>query len=68
MMVELRMTKREMGMKMRIMCRIQADMTNQGYTLPDWIGKTMYWCYYTLDRNLYLPYWVWQIDTDRKFS
>ena len=37
---------------MRTMWRIRADMRNQGYDLPDWVGKTLYWCYYTLDRRL----------------
>ena len=39
---------------MRTMWRIRADMRNQGYDLPDWVGKTSYWCYYVLDRDLYL--------------
>jgi len=27
------------GMKMRTMWRIQADMRNKGYDLPDWVGR-----------------------------
>jgi hypothetical protein len=42
-MLELWMKKRERcGMQMRTMWKIEADMTNQGYDLPDWIGKTSY--------------------------
>jgi hypothetical protein len=55
MMVELWMRNREMGMKMRTMWRIRADMRNQGYNLPDWVGKTLYLYDYRLDRNSYLP-------------
>ena len=42
MMVELWTRKREIGMKLRTMWRIRADMRNQGYNLPDWVGKTSY--------------------------
>jgi hypothetical protein len=35
---------------------IRADMTNQGYDLPAWVGKTLYPCNYTLDQDSYLPY------------
>jgi len=36
--------------------------------LPDWVGKTSYRCYYTPDRDSYLPYWGWSIDSHKKFS
>jgi len=35
---------------------ILADMTNQGYDFPDWVGKTTYWRKYTVDWDMYLPY------------
>jgi len=41
------------------MWRIRADMSNQGYDLPDLVGKSSYWYYYMLDRDLYLPYQGW---------
>jgi len=44
MMVELWTRKREMGMKLRTMWRIQADMRKQGYNLPDCVGKRSYRC------------------------
>ena len=28
---------------MRKMWRIRADMRNQRFELPDWVGKTSYW-------------------------
>jgi len=37
---------------MRTMWRIQADMRNQGYDLPDWVGKTSYRCYYKAGSGL----------------
>jgi len=40
MMVELWMRKKEMGMMMRRIWRIRADLRNQEYDLPDWVGKT----------------------------
>ena len=40
--VELWTRKREMGMKMRIIWRIRVDMRNQGYDMPDRVGKTSY--------------------------
>ena len=46
-------------MTMRPMWRIPADMRNQGYDLPDWVGKTLYRCNYTTDRDSYLPYRGW---------
>jgi len=46
-------------MKIRTMWRTQADMRNQGYDLPDWVGKTSYQCNYMLDQDSYLPYWGW---------
>jgi len=42
-------------------------MRNQGYDLPDWVGKTSYRCYYTPDRDSYLPYRGWSIDSHTKF-
>jgi len=36
---------------MRTMWRIQGDMGNQGYDLPDWVGKTSYQSNYTPDRD-----------------
>jgi hypothetical protein len=36
---------------MRTMCRIHADMRNQGYDLPDWVGNTSYQYNYTLDQD-----------------
>ena len=44
---------------MRMMWRIQADMGNQGYDLPDSVGETSYQCHYLPDRDLYLPYRGW---------
>ena len=41
---------------MKTMWRIQADMRNQGYDLPDWVGKITYQCNYTPDRDSYLPF------------
>jgi len=29
---------------MGAICRIRADMRNQGYDMPDWVGKTSYQC------------------------
>jgi len=43
-------------------------MRNQGYDLPDWVGKTSYRCDYTPDRDSYLPYRGWSIDSHPKFS
>jgi len=44
---------------MRMLWRIRADMRNQGYDLPDWVGKTLYRCIDTADRDSYLPYPGW---------
>jgi len=44
---------------MRIMWRIQVDMRNQGYDLPDWVGKTSYQCNCMPDRDSYLLYRGW---------
>jgi len=55
-------------MKMRTMWRIRADIRNQGYNLPDWVGKTSYRCNYTPDRDSYLPYRGWHLDSHTKFS
>jgi hypothetical protein len=43
--------------------RIRADMRNPGYDLPDWVGKTSYRYIYTADRDSYLPYRGWSIDS-----
>jgi len=67
MMVEIWTRQREMVMMMRTMWRIQADMRNQGYDLPDWVGKTSYQCNYTPHWDLYLPYRGWSIDSYTKF-
>jgi len=48
--------------------RIRADMRNDGYDLPDWVGKTSYQCYFAPDRDWYLPYRGWSIDSHTKFS
>jgi len=44
------------GLKMVTIWRIRADMRNQGYNMPGWVGKTSYQCNSTPDRDLYLPY------------
>ena len=31
-------------MQLGTMWRIQADIRNQGYDLPDWVGETSYQC------------------------
>jgi len=56
MIVELGMRKREMGMTMKMIWRIQADMRNQGCDMPDRVGKTSYWCNYMRDQDSYLLY------------
>jgi len=53
---------------MRMIWRIQADMRNQGYDLPDWVEKTSYRCYFALDWDSYLLYRGWSIDSHTKFS
>jgi hypothetical protein len=53
---------------MRTMWRIRVDMSYPGYDLPDWVGKASYRCYYTPDRDSYLPYWGWKIDSHMKFT
>jgi len=55
-------------MKMRTIWRIGAAMRNQGYDLPDWVEKTSYWCYDPPDRDSYLPFRGWSIDSHMKFS
>jgi len=52
MMVELWTRKKEMGDKDK---NNVEDTRNQGYNLPDWVGKTSYWYDYTPDRDSYLP-------------
>ena len=47
------------GMKMRMIWRIRANMRNQGYDLPDWVGKTWYRLNDTPDQDSYLPYRGW---------
>ena len=46
--------KQRWGMMMRTMWRIRASMRNRGCNLPDWVGKTSYWCFYMPDRVWYL--------------
>jgi len=53
---------------MRTMWRIQANMRNKGYDLPDWVRKTSYWCDYMPNHDSYLPYWGWSIDSHMKVS
>jgi len=53
---------------MRTMGRIRADMSNHGYDLPDWVGMTSYRCIYMTDRDSYLLYRGWQIDSHTKLS
>jgi len=53
---------------MTMIWRIRADMRNQGYDLPDGVGKTSYWCYYTPDLESYLLYRGWSIDSHTEFS
>jgi len=43
-------------------------MRNHGYDLPDMVWKTSYGCNYTLDRNSYLQYQGWLLESDTKFS
>ena len=50
-------------------------MRNQGYDLPDWVGKTSNQCWFAPDRDSYLPYRDsylpyrgWSIDSNKKFS
>jgi hypothetical protein len=49
--VELRVRKREMGIKMSKMRRIRAGMRNQGNNLADRVGNTSYRCNYTQYRD-----------------
>jgi len=51
--------KEKDGMKMRMLWWIRSDMRNQRYDLPDWVGKTLYWCNCMPDRDWYLPYRGW---------
>jgi len=44
---------------MSTMWSVQADTRNQGYDLPDCVGKTSFQCHYTTDQNSYLPHGVW---------
>jgi len=53
---------------MRTMWRIRAAMANQEYDLPNWVWNTSYRCYYPPDRDSYLPYRGWSIDSHTKFS
>jgi len=55
-------------MRLGMLWRIRADMRNQGYDLPDWVGKTLYRCIYTADRGSYQLYRGWLIDSHTKFS
>jgi len=60
--------KERWWMKMGMIWRIRAEMRNQGYDLPDWVWKTSYRCNYSLDRDSYLPYRGWLIDSHTQFS
>ena len=51
--------KERWGMKMETRWRIRADRGNQGYQLPDWVGKSSYRCNYMLDRDSYRAYQGW---------
>jgi hypothetical protein len=42
--------------KTRAMWTIQANITNQGYDLPDLVGKASDLCHYMPDEELYLQY------------
>jgi len=53
---------------MTTMWRIRADMRNQGYDLGDRVWKTSYRGDYWPDRDSYLPYRGWSIDSHTKFS
>jgi len=48
--------------------RIRAGIQNQGYNLPEWVGKTTYKWNYTRDQDSYLPYRGWSIDSHKKLS
>jgi hypothetical protein len=61
MVLELGTWKRPMGIKMEPMCRIPADMTNQGYHFLDGLWRNPYLFHYTLDWDWYLPYQGWSI-------
>jgi len=54
--------------KMGMMWRIRADRRIQRYDFPDWVGKISNRCNDTPDRNIYLPYRGWYIDSHMKFS
>jgi hypothetical protein len=43
-------------------------MRNQGYDLLDWVVKASYRCNYTLDRDSYLLYRGWLLDSHTEFS
>jgi len=60
--------KERWRMKMGAIWRIRADMRNQGYDGPDWVGKTLFWFYFVPDRDLYLPYRGWSLDSHTKSS
>jgi len=53
---------------MKTMWRIQANMRNEGYDLLDCVGKTSYWCVDKSDRDSYLSYRGWYVDSHTKFS
>ena len=55
-------------MKMTTIWKIRADMRNQEYEFPDWVQKTSYRCYNPPDRDSYLPYREWEIESPTKFS
>ena len=53
---------------MSMIWTIRPDMRKQGYDLADWVWKTSYQCRFAADRDSYLPYRGWSIDSHKKFS
>jgi len=51
MMVELRTRNREIGDEDENDVEDTNGYEKQGYDLPNWVGKSSYWWYYTPDRN-----------------
>ena len=56
-----------MGDKIRMMWTIREEMRNQGYDLPDWVGKSSCRCIYRPDWDSCLPYRGWSIELHTKF-
>ena len=55
-------------MQIRMRWTIWADMTNQTYDLPDWLGKTLYQCYDMPDWDIYLLNQRWLVESHMNFS